>query len=529
VGEMDKHKDEFFYAEREDKATVVETRDRWKIMIVDDEEEVHEVTKITLNEFTYDGKKLEFLHAYSGREAKNLIEKHPGTALILLDVVMETDDAGLQVVKYIRETLKNTSVRIILRTGQPGQAPEKEVVRNYDINDYKEKSELTIQKLFTVIFSSLRSYRDIVTLNENRLGLKKIIESSNELFELQSMEKFSSGVLKQLIAILRLDEKPASIKSSGFLTDVSLPDPVILAGKGLYEERIGAFVKDAVDDEISEKLARACKEKSNGYYDGNCVIYFQNKNNVSYVVYLQSFRELNEWDRRLVEIFCSNVSVAFDNVYLYKQFNIIQESAIMSLAKLAEYKDTDTGEHIQRVSDMTSKIAKKLYEKNLFKDVIDANFVQYVGLASILHDVGKVGVPERILLKPGKLTEKEWEKIKQHPIIGGVILNRAAEKLGVWNYIKIAADIALYHHEKFDGSGYPFGRRENEIPLSARIVAVVDVYDALISKRPYKEAFPHEKAVEIIKSEAGKAFDPEVVDAMLEMLTVQERDYAASN
>ena len=124
--------------------------DTWKIIIIDDEAEIHNVTKLVLNDFTFDGKSLTFISAYSGEEAKGLIEKHPDTALILLDVVMETDDAGLEVVKYIRDVLGNLLVRIILRTGQPGQAPEDVVIINYDINDYKTKTELTTRKLFII-------------------------------------------------------------------------------------------------------------------------------------------------------------------------------------------------------------------------------------------------------------------------------------------------------------------------------------------------------------------------------------------
>ena len=518
---MDEQRDDFFYAEADEKEVIEVSKGKWKVMIVDDEEEVHEVTNVTLGDFTYDRKGLDFLHAYSGEDAKRLMKEHPDTALILLDVVMETDNAGLDVVKYIRDTLKNSRVRIILRTGQPGQAPEKEVVRNYDINDYKEKSELTIQKLFTVLFSSLRSYRDIVTLDENRLGLKKIIESSSELFELQSMENFSPGVLTQLMAILHVAETDESSEASGFLADVSNQDRVILSGRGIYEDKVGASVSDTVNGEIANRLSTAFNEKKNGYYDGNCAVYFENRHNLSYVAYINLSRELSEWDKRLVEIFCSNVSIAFDNVYLYQQFSNIQESAILSLAKLAEYKDTDTGEHIKRVSDITSTIAKRLFEKNLFEDEMDAIFVEHVGLASILHDVGKVGVPERILLKPGKPTDEEWEIIKQHPEIGGDILNKAAENLEVNNYIKIAADIALFHHEKYDGSGYPLGKKGGAIPLCARIVAVVDVYDALVSRRPYKDPMPRNEALTVIKDGAGKSFDPLIVDTFLELFPKQ--------
>ena len=152
--------------------------DSWKILVVDDEAEIHNVTKLVLNDFAFEGKSITFLSAYSGEEAKALIEKHPDTALILLDVVMETDDAGLDVVKYIRDVLGNLLVRIILRTGQPGQAPEDVVIIHYDINDYKTKTELTTRKLFTAIVSALRAFRALTRLEESRKQLAQIAQAS---------------------------------------------------------------------------------------------------------------------------------------------------------------------------------------------------------------------------------------------------------------------------------------------------------------------------------------------------------------
>ena len=152
--------------------------DSWKILVVDDEAEIHNITKLVLNDFTFDGKPLTFISAYSGEEAKALIKQHPDTALILLDVVMESDDAGLDAVKYIRDVLGNLLVRIILRTGQPGQAPEDVVIIHYDINDYKTKTELTTRKLFTAIVTALRAFRVLTKLEESRRELAKIVLAS---------------------------------------------------------------------------------------------------------------------------------------------------------------------------------------------------------------------------------------------------------------------------------------------------------------------------------------------------------------
>ena len=169
--------DDFLFAEDEDEE-IIEELGSWKILIVDDEPEVHAVTKLALNDFILDDKCLEFVSVYSGEEAKSYFRQHDDVAVVLLDVVMETDEAGLDVAEYIREQLHNHFTRIILRTGQPGQAPEREVIINYDINDYKSKTELTAQKLFTVMIAALRSYRDIMVIEESRAGLEKIINAS---------------------------------------------------------------------------------------------------------------------------------------------------------------------------------------------------------------------------------------------------------------------------------------------------------------------------------------------------------------
>jgi two-component system sensor histidine kinase ChiS len=150
----------------------------WKIMLVDDEEEVHNVTKLALVDFSFEGKYLTFISAYSGPEAKQLIQEHPDIALILLDVVMETDDAGLAVAKHIRQEVGNHLVRIVLRTGQPGQAPEGTVIIDYDINDYKAKTELTTKKLFTTVVTSLRAYGHVTTIEAHRREVERIAAAS---------------------------------------------------------------------------------------------------------------------------------------------------------------------------------------------------------------------------------------------------------------------------------------------------------------------------------------------------------------
>ena len=173
----------------------------WQVLVVDDDPAVHEVTKLVMAGFEMDGRTLEFSHCYSSAEAREFLANRKDIALILLDVVMETDHAGLVLARYIREDLGNINVRIILRTGQPGQAPEEQVIKDYDINDYKEKTDLTRRKLITVFYSGLRGYRDLMRIENARLGLRRSIEAIGQIFTSQSLKSLASSVLEQLSLI----------------------------------------------------------------------------------------------------------------------------------------------------------------------------------------------------------------------------------------------------------------------------------------------------------------------------------------
>ncbi len=193
-----------------------------------------------------------------------------------------------------------------------------------------------------------------------------------------------------------------------------------------------------------------------------------------------------------------------------------RSAIILGLAKLAEYRDEDTGAHLERIREFSKILAESLSKKEKYSGYITMEYITDIYSSSILHDIGKVGVSDSILLKPGKLTAQEFERIKQHPVIGGNAIDSVESKFQGRSFLTLGKQIAYYHHEKWDGTGYPEGLAGEEIPLSARIVALADVYDALTSKRTYKEAFSHEKSYKIILSDRGSHFDPDIVDAFLE-------------
>jgi HD-GYP domain-containing protein (c-di-GMP phosphodiesterase class II) len=194
-----------------------------------------------------------------------------------------------------------------------------------------------------------------------------------------------------------------------------------------------------------------------------------------------------------------------------------QEAIIFGLAKLADSRDADTGDHLERIALYSSTLASALRRREEFRDVVTPAFVQSIGLSSALHDIGKVGVEDAVLRKPGALTPDERTRIQEHAGIGELCLQGIERRLGRSNFLQMAREIAAAHHERWDGRGYPRGLSGEQIPLAARIVAVADVYDALSSKRVYKPSLPHDHCVEIIRSEAGGQFDPRLVEVFLDI------------
>jgi HD-GYP domain-containing protein (c-di-GMP phosphodiesterase class II) len=189
-----------------------------------------------------------------------------------------------------------------------------------------------------------------------------------------------------------------------------------------------------------------------------------------------------------------------------------QGAAIRTLARLAEYRDPETGIHLQRICEYTRLLATQVFERAPYSFRITREYGDDISMSSMLHDIGKVSIPDSILLKPGKLDAGEWEEMKKHTVRGWEVLHKADRELGQQSFLTLAATIALCHHEHYDGSGYPHGRTGDQIPLSARISAIADVYDALTSARPYKEAWSHQRAVEEVLGQAGTHFDPVLVD-----------------
>ncbi|MBQ0796693.1 DUF3369 domain-containing protein [Zhongshania sp.] len=288
----------------------------WKLLIVDDEEVVHSVTHLALDGFNIDGQGLEFISAYSGAEARNILREHSDIAVILLDVVMETDRAGLDLVHFIRRDLKNRLVRIILRTGQPGQSPEQEVITKYDINDYKEKTELTRQKLFSAVYTSLRSYGDLYALEQNRKGLMKVISASATIFDKRDISEFSAGVLEQLTALLYLNSDAVLINSSGLLAHPEVEKLHILAGTGKFKDCHGDVDVSIFCSEVVERVRYVLKNKKSSYGENYWLSYYVTKSGLEQLLYLSAKDTFSVPDIEMIELFVKNVAIAHETIAL---------------------------------------------------------------------------------------------------------------------------------------------------------------------------------------------------------------------
>ena len=206
-----------------------------------------------------------------------------------------------------------------------------------------------------------------------------------------------------------------------------------------------------------------------------------------------------------------------DEESLHRNQDLVRtrDAVIFGLAKLAESRDADTGHHLERIALYSTRLATALRRHPKYGVTVSAHFTRLIGVSSALHDIGKVGVEDAILLKPGRLTSDERRRMQSHTMVGAECIHDIELRLGNSNFLQMAHEIARCHHERWDGGGYPEGLLGEEIPLSARIVAIADVYDALSSRRVYKAPFPHAKCVDVIRMGAGKQFDPELVEVFL--------------
>jgi len=468
----------------------------WHILIVDDEPAIHDVTRLVLKNSTILDRKLTLHSAYSAKEAKQLLQSDVEFCMGFIDVVMENEHAGLDLINWIREDHKNTTIRLILRTGQAGNAPEESVISQYDIHDYKTKTELTQRKLATCVYSSIRSYRDITTISNSLDAFKKLIASSTSILKVDKLSEFASAALTNLLSLMGLDSSSVYIVRH----EVDLFNNIeetYLACSGKFGQ-----IPDNIDnmsDIIKAKITRAFIQQNSEFTDQYFISYYKTSHDACAVLYIEFDSPPTGFQSDLAEIFSTNVALVLESLVRHQQSESNQRELMYIIGDAIEARSKETGAHVKRTAILCHLIATKLQMPAVFIDAIKA--------AAPLHDIGKITVPERILHKPGKLDAQEWEIMKQHAEAGGAMLAQSALPIA-----QLGKTLAHYHHENWDGSGYPDGLKGEDIPIEARIMALVDVIDALGSKRSYKEPWSNDRILELIKEERGVKFQPSLVD-----------------
>ena len=473
---------------------VNDNAEKWKILISDDEEDIHLLTKTVLKNFEYKNKQLEFISAYNGKDTVEILKENDDIVLVLLDVIMENDHAGLEVVRRIREELCNDFIQIILRTGQSGQVLEDDVVMNYAINDYKEKTELTSQKLLTTITTSIRSFenmKNIKKLNHELSGLLSIYDE----FVIAARTNNRGEIIYVTEAFCKLTgyKREEIIGNTHRLfksenTSVEVYDELWTTIKS------GNIWKGEIQD----------KGKDNSIYWLSTIIspeYDVEGNFLYYTAISQNITEKKAIEKAKIEMELAKEEIESLN----EEIIDTQKDVIFRLGAIAEVRSKETGLHVKRVAEYSKLLA--LYY-GLSEEEADI-----IKMASPMHDIGKVAIPDNILNKPGKFTDEEFEIMKTHAQIGYEMLKSSPKTI-----MKAAAIIAHQHQEKYDGSGYPQELKGEDIHIYGRITALADVFDALGSERIYKKAWADEEIFKLFKEERSKHFDPKLIDIFFEHL-----------
>jgi response regulator RpfG family c-di-GMP phosphodiesterase len=479
---------------------------KWRILVVDDEESIYKVTKIVLNEVMYDGRRIELLYAESYEKAKVVLASEEDICIVYLDVVMETDNAGLCLVKYIREELRNRLIRIIIRTGQPGLAPERKLIEEYDINGYLLKTDFTADKLYTNTVTSLRAFLDLEYLTSSRKTMQKLVKATTVFINNFSLNDFQTEIISQLCSLIKNERDKTKDSVKGFIALRIGDDFVVETSSKNYNNIDRKNINDILSlEEVNIFLDAKNNPNKVVYRENILMYYFVSELGYDKIIFLKKEKFFTGMQKEIYDIFINHVCMAFDNISLGQEVDNVQKEMIYKLGEIAELRSKESSYHVKRVAEYSALLGEKYG--------LDRKKCDVLRLSAPLHDVGKIGISDTILNKPDRLTAEEFSIIKTHCIIGNEMLKNTKGEV-----MKAAAIIALQHHERYDGKGYPYGLRGEEIDIYARIVSIADVFDALSSRRVYKEAWDIEKILELFKEERGKQFDDVLTDLFLENL-----------
>lgn len=481
---------EFLFADEVEPKKVEEDNSKktipFKVMIIDDEDDVHKITHIALKNFIYQGRGLSFVNAYSASGAEILLKEHPDTALILLDVVMEEQDSGIKLVRYIRDILNNQHVRIILRTGYPGQVPEKIVILNYDINDYKEKGELTEDKLFSTIVSSLRSYEGITKLDTANKLLSNLLDSFIQSIAsaIDDKSHYTAGHIRRVAQLTQNIAKKLCESKDERWADFNLTD------EEQNEIRIAAWMHDIGKITTPEYIVdKATKLQT--IVDRIELIFARGEilkrdiENEALRKKIEFLSVNNDEINKIDDEFKQRLETLEDDLQFLKNMNLGGEFM----------EDTK----INRVKDIAAKTIKINGQ--------DSAFLTYDEVYNLS-------------IRRGTLTEQEREIIQNHVKLTIKMLIQLPWPDG----LKMVPQFAGAHHETLSGTGYPNKLKAEDLPIQARIIAFADIFEALTAAdRPYKKGKNLSDAFKILGFMIkDRHLDKDIIDFFVESGLVME-------
>lgn len=510
-----------------------------KILVVDDDINVNKTLSAFLKKLGYD-----ILNAFNGAEAVSVLEKNADVDLVITDLKMPIMN-GRELLSMMLERFNSVPRIVLTAVGSDEDIIHALKTGAYDfltkpvtdfnllnhsvrraidrkkIGDEKDKANLQLEKMF-----------EIISLLNQGLDIEEIFDKID--ISLKSVIPFNS------ITLVSLDHDEKS-----FQVKLSHSDKVLPAKSGFrlkLDETVfhnilrvkDVIIANDIDTFISKlNLPEETREIISKETSSAVIMPLFIENSIKgFLLFLSEEPEpYNEEHLRFLKLIAGQISLSIQRGDLTSQLEMhtkhlehivkvrthellkTQKTTIFALSKLAETRDSETGEHLERMRNYCVLLAQIMKYSGEY-ETITSEFMRNIYDSCILHDIGKVGIPDVILLKPTALNHEEFEIIKTHTVIGYNALNDASKTLGDNSFLDMAKDIALYHHERWDGLGYPEGRHGENIPIVARIVTIGDVYDALTSKRPYKEAIPHEETVEIMRQEAFR-FDPRIFKLFL--------------
>lgn len=448
---------------------------------------------------------LEILSRPSCREAARLLEERREIGMVLL-YWEDADETQLPPqVEMLANSGANPFKSIFVRSPLALSTPTREILWDLGIADAHFTQPVLAPEFVDTLAAALRTQNRYRSLNQ-------AFHDSGSFAAAKNLRELATLALHSIHA--------QQIGNRGALFCIQTTNPasriLVICGTGIFGHAESLALGDLGDNMARQLIAEAMTRRQDILEERHAVFYSRSTTGLEACLYLAETGNVRAWQRGVVGIMRNAVTSAIDRIQLAHKLHRTQQATVTALATLAEYRDVDTGEHVARVARTTTEIAQALAERHPELG-IDEQFIEQIGLASILHDIGKIAIPETILLKAGPLDSEERRIMQTHALLGRDILLRSAKHSDHGQLLRIAAEIACSHHERYDGDGYPAGLSGDDIPLAARIVALVDVFDALTSLRPYKPAWPVAKALALIRSESGKHFDPRVVDEFLRL------------